>query len=85
MKSYEENILVALDERGGFTTGKVAKTFESPFKRSVREHSSDVRSWLLDMRERGLVSPMDDQRPICWVRTSLGSATLRRLQRKESK
>lgn len=85
MNKYEMAILAALDERGGFTTGKIAKTFESPFKRSVREHSSDVRSWLLDMRERGLVSPLDNEKPICWVRTSLGSATLRRLQRKEDK
>jgi hypothetical protein len=81
MSEYEVMILAALDERGAFRTGQIAKSFASPCNRSVREHSSDVRVWLLDMRERGLVKPLDREKPVCWVRTPLGSATLRRLQR----
>ena len=51
--------------------------FVSPFNRTKRQHSGDVRSWLLDMEKRGLVKRMDDQKPVCWLRTKAGTRWLR--------
>lgn len=76
--SYEVPILEALSETGGFETGQVAKTFKSPFGRSNREHSSDVRAWLQVLKSNGLVDHLDQQKPVCWVRTRKGSRALKR-------
>lgn len=75
---YERAILLALDEDGGFTTGHIAATFASPFNRTKREHSSDVRAWLDQMRKENLVALLDDERPAAWVRTRAGSFALKR-------
>ena len=75
---YEIPILKALNENGGFTTGYIAASFPSPFAhRSKREHSSDVRSWLLHMMGKGWVRPMDDQKPVCWTRTTAGTRAMK--------
>ena len=70
---YERSILAALAEDGGFTTGQIAATFKSPFNRTKREHSSDVRAWLQAMKKSGLVDLMDNQKPAAWVRTADGT------------
>lgn len=75
---YERPILEALAEDGGFTTGHIAATFRSPFNRSKREHSSDVRAWLLAMKNHGLVALMDDNKPAAWIRTRAGTNALKR-------
>jgi hypothetical protein len=78
---YERAILRALAEDGGFTTGHIAGTFVSPFGRSKRKHSSDVRAWLLSMKANGLVALMDNQKPAAWVATHAGTAALKRVAR----
>lgn len=71
---YELAILSALHEDGGFTTGQIAATFASPFNRTKREHSSDVRAWLDKMKMDGLVDLMDNQKPAAWIKTPAGAA-----------
>ncbi len=75
--TYERHILSAMGEDGGFTTGQIAATFASPFKRTKREHSSDVRAWLLSMKADGLVALLDNQKPAAWVRTKAGTRALK--------
>lgn len=77
---YEVPILRALDEHGGRTTGQVAALFASPFGRSKREHSSDVRAWLLKLKGLGLVVEGDDGKPTIWIRTAKGSAALSKVK-----
>ena len=77
-QQYELPILLALREIGGFTTGHIAATFKSPFGRTKRQHSSDVRSWLLAMRLDGLVCNPDNQKPVIWERTKAGTAAIHR-------
>lgn len=74
--NYEKPILRKLSEMGGFTTGQIARSFASPFGRTTREHSSDVRAWLVQLKAKGLVSLIDDQKPSCWYRTAMGSKVL---------
>ena len=75
--NYERPILMALSEDSGRLTGQIANTFSSPFRRSLRQHSSDVRAWLIEMEKRGLVKRLDDQNPVAWMRTKRGSKELK--------
>lgn len=74
----EIRILDALHEDGGFTTGEVAKRTSISFGHSTRTSSSYVRLLLLRLQKRGLVSTLDDQKPICWTRTSSGTVELKK-------
>lgn len=73
--NYEREILEALNESGGFTTGQVARHV-TMFGSNARQHIGAVRSWLMGLKKRGLVDFLDDQKPVCWIRTATGSATL---------
>lgn len=68
----EREILSRLTEEGGFTTGRVAKHV-SYCKFNKRARSAAVREWLLRLEREGLVAKLDDQKPVCWVRTSRGT------------
>lgn len=82
--SYEIKILSALSEDGGRLTGQIARTFPSPFNRTTRQHSGDVREWLMAMKKEGFVRLMDNQKPDAWLRTAKGTKYFKRYQ-KESK
>lgn len=75
-KQYEVPILKALDHPAGMLTGAIARSFTSPLGRTVRQHSGDVRAWLLDMEAHGLVKQLDDKKPTCWCATKAGRAAL---------
>lgn len=75
MTLVELSILRVLDEQGGFVTGDVADRagmWRSP-EPDNRAASIKARRALLDLQARGLVAPMDDQKPIAWVRTRAGT------------
>lgn len=63
-------ILKALDGPGGFTTGQIASVCTPRFGDDKRAHSRWIRTRLLALQEAGMVRPMDDEKPVCWVRTS---------------
>lgn len=69
----DKNILAALDMRGGFTTGQVAKKIHPQFGHNARTHSGAVRSWLIRLEKERLVGRLDDQIPVCWIKTATGS------------
>lgn len=71
----ERRILEFLSEDGGFTTGRVAENFTG-YGDNKRQRSGAVRSWLNILQKRGLVAPMDDLKPVAWVRTPAGTAAL---------
>lgn len=67
---YQTQVLNALDDRSGMLTGDVAKEVSPQFGHSRRTHSAAVKQWLLGLEKRGLVSRMDNQKPVLWVRCS---------------
>ncbi len=76
MSKYDHKILAALDTFGGYTTSDVAAKVQPQFGSNKRQHSGAVRLWLVDLERRGLVRKLDDQKPVCWVKTSEGEKAL---------
>lgn len=76
LSTYEQKILSALDTQGGYTTGDVAGKVHPQFGSNKRQHSGAVRSWLINLEKRGLVRKLDEQKPVCWVKTSTGENAL---------
>lgn len=76
----ERKILTVLDERGGAKTGLVAKRVPRSALNTndPRRHTTTVRWFLLGLFGRGLVAHLDDQKPVCWVRTAAGTAAIER-------
>lgn len=83
LSNYEVKILATLDEQGGFLTRRVAEKIEPMFGHNNRTHSGAVRSWLLDLKNKGLVAYLDNQKPVCWRRTPAGTAALQEAERIE--
>lgn len=75
LSEREHEILEALAEDGGFITKDVARHV-TMFGHSAHTHSGAVRSWLVDLRKRGLVDLIDDQKPAAWKRTPAGTAAI---------
>lgn len=75
LHDHDRKILAVLDERGAFTSGQVSSA-AFPGARSRRQTSGAVRSWLDDLKRRGLVAKADDQKPVCWIRTPAGTVAL---------
>ena len=74
---HEYAILAVLDEDGGITTGQVSQSAQLSYcAHNARMRSGAVRSWLVGLQREGLVAPLDDEKPICWVRTAAGTARL---------
>lgn len=65
--SYETQILAALDGPGGWTTGDIARQCKPTFGTN-RMHSAFIRQKLLLLQTEGKVIPMDDKKPVCWVK-----------------
>lgn len=70
----DKAILAALSTDGGFVTGEVSKKVVRPQGRTTRTHSAAVRQQLLVLEGAGLVRKLDDQKPVCWVKTDAGAA-----------
>lgn len=68
----EREILALLDTDGGFTTADVARRTTTRFGHNGRTHSAFVRSILLRLEAAGLVTRLDDQKPVCWLATDEG-------------
>lgn len=75
LSRYDRWILELLSEDGGFVTGHIARNVPM-FGSNGHQQSGTVRSWLIDLKKRGLVRFLDDQKPVCWVRTAAGTAAL---------
>lgn len=74
LSDYDKKILAVLDTDGGFATGDVAKKVMPQFGRSVHAHSGAVRRWLIVLEGKGLVRKLDNDKPVCWVKTAAGVA-----------
>lgn len=75
LRSREQEILGLLNEDGGFTTGRIAKQVTKSGS-NAHQHSGAVRAWLMNLKKRGLVDYLDDQKPVCWKRTPKGTAAI---------
>jgi len=83
LSQSEREILSCLSEDGGFTTGQVSRlAFISYGMTNRRARGHAIRGWLLEMKSRGLVEFLDDQKPVCWKRTPAGSAAWLSAERK---
>lgn len=72
------DILSRLNEAGGFPTKHIARSLDSEaYEKNARLQSSAVGFLLRSLERRGLVAKLDDQKPICWVRTLAGSKALK--------
>jgi hypothetical protein len=76
LRKEQRIILASLDEDDGWTTGQIAKKSKAFERLGGRIASSWVRNDLLKMKAAGLVREMDDQKPVCWVRTKAGTEVL---------
>lgn len=63
-------ILQSLDGPGGFTTGQISSMCKPRVGDDRRAHTRWIRTRLLALQEAGMVRPMDNEKPVCWVRTS---------------
>ncbi|AZW31529.1 hypothetical protein [Bordetella bronchiseptica] len=66
MEEYEKKVLAALDRPGAMLTRDVAAKVRPMFGHSTYTHSGAVRSWLLSLEKQGLVTRLDDKKPVCW-------------------
>jgi len=65
---YREVFEALGDGPGAFTTKDIAERVPR-FGSNVHQQSGAVRSWLMVLEKRGLVKRLDDQKPVCWLRT----------------
>ena len=71
LEKWHHDILNFLDESGGFLTKYVGEKVWPQFP--ARSRSQAARMHLLALERMGLVSKMDNDKPICWVRTRSGT------------
>jgi hypothetical protein len=74
-EAHDKKILEAVYEDGGSTALQISDRCGLPASGNGRMRSGAMRSWLSLLERRGLVRKMDDMKPICWIRTTAGSAT----------
>ena len=79
LTNHEREILECLSETGGFLTRRVAQNVRF-FGINKHQHSGAVRAWLMNLKKRGLVDYLDDQKPVCWKRTQAGSKALAEME-----
>jgi hypothetical protein len=77
MTDHELSLLSALDEVGGYTTGRAASRAHIKFGHNARTSSAFARRVLLRLQARGLVTTLDGAKPVCWVRTWLGTTHMK--------
>ncbi len=67
---YDSLILQVLHGQRGLTTGLIAGACKPYLGQDRQVHTRYIRNRLLALQEAGKVRPMDDLKPVCWVRTS---------------
>ncbi|KQP36122.1 hypothetical protein [Pseudorhodoferax sp. Leaf274] len=72
MANYDTQIMVYLSKVGGSTTGTIANYVRPMFGHSARTHSAFIRTRLLALQKEGKVAPMDELKPVAWVRLTDG-------------
>lgn len=65
---YDSLILQTLRGPVGLPTGLVAQACAPYVGRDKREHTRFIRTRLLALQQVGKVRPMDQHKPVCWVR-----------------
>lgn len=70
MTDFEAQILAVLSGAGsgGYTTGDIAARVGPLFGHNKRTHSGFIRTLLLAMQANGMVKPMDNLKPVVWVK-----------------
>jgi hypothetical protein len=78
LTEIERKILLALDGDGGRKTGTVARDVDALKWAGFagRSFSLEIGSQLKALMDRGFVSHLDAQKPVCWLRTPAGTAAL---------
>lgn len=71
-------ILNVLDENVGWRTGDVAETANVYQHLGKRIASAWARNDLIQLERLGLAGRLDNQKPVCWVRTLQGTALIKR-------
>jgi predicted transcriptional regulator len=75
LSAVDKSILSVLDETGGFTTRQVAQKVDPDgYRRNARIRAGTFRSFLMRLKKKNLVACLDEGKPVCWVRTSVGTA-----------
>ena len=69
MKNQKQAAFAALDGYGGSTTALVASKVPPLPDHDSRKHSAHVRKLLLELEAEGKAKKMDDQKPVCWMRS----------------
>jgi hypothetical protein len=69
-------LLAALSEDRGRKTGHVSSLAFIGFCGNRRQRSGAVRAWLVRLQKEGYVTTLDDQKPVCWLRTEKGTQAL---------
>lgn len=73
----EYALLQAIDAHGGYTTADVSSRCGIRYAQDNRRlRSAAMRSWLMALKRQGFVRYLDDQKPVCWVRTEAGTAAI---------
>jgi predicted ArsR family transcriptional regulator len=67
---HHRRVLVCLSEHGGWTAGEIARQMGYT---NARRHGQIIRRELLRMESVGWVGRLDDNAPVAWVRTPLGT------------
>lgn len=70
----DKELLKAISQSGGFLPGEAAFNAWRVVDRraGAREATSRFRA----MEKMGLVKMLDDQKPVCWMRTDAGTAAI---------
>lgn len=74
-----QQILAALDTRGGLLTGDVANKVTPQLGHSRRTHSHAIRSLLLLLKAAGVVRELDGEKPSCWIKVDTPAPEQRQL------
>lgn len=78
-------LLKTLSKEAGLTTGWVSKMASIRYcDDSPRRRSAAIRAWLVELQKQGLVTTLDDEKPICWKLTAEGKTQLAEWERIQS-
>lgn len=72
---FDCRLLACLSERGGWTTGQIARQMGYT---NTRSGAQILRRDLIRMQALGWIGQLDDKKPTAWVRTPSGSEALNR-------
>jgi hypothetical protein len=74
---YDHQILAAIGAgSGGYTTNAVRVRSGVYSSLNQRMRAQWIRGRLLSLKDRGLVTFLDDQKPVCWKLTEKGMEAL---------